>query len=55
MAVYKFTSIDRTLEFVGPLLVEGKHSVGLKPFYKEYPCETQIEYFEVTVTEIKEI
>lgn len=54
MAVYKFTALDRVLDFVAPLLVEGKYSVGLRTFYKEYPRETQIEYFEVTVTEVKE-
>lgn len=54
MTKYKFTSIDRTLEFIKPLLVEGKHSVSLRTFNKEYPRETQIDYFEVTVKEIKE-
>lgn len=51
MTVYKFTSIDRTLEFIKPLLVEGKHNVSLRTFYKEYPRETQIDYFEVHVYE----
>lgn len=54
MAVYKFTALDRVLEFVAPLLVEGKHSVGLRTIYREFPRETQIDYFEVTVTEVKE-
>lgn len=54
MAVYKFTAMDRVLEFVAPLLVEGKHSLGLRTIYKEFPWEHTIDYFEVTVTEIKE-
>lgn len=56
MTVYKFTSIDRTLEFIKPLLVEGKHSVSVRTFYKEYRFlsgECQIDYFEVTVKEIE--
>lgn len=47
MTVYKFTSIDRVLEFIKPLLVEGRYSVSIKTVYEEYP-------FEVTVEEIKE-
>lgn len=47
MTIYKFTSIDRVLEFIKPLLVEGRHSVSIKTFFcKEYP-------FEVTVEEVK--
>ena len=58
MTVYKFTSIDRTLEFIIPLLIEGKHSVSVRTFFKEYPVENQlretmIDYFEVTVEEIE--
>ena len=53
MTVYKFTSIDRTLEFIRPLLIEGKHRVSVRTFYKEYPRETMIDYFEVTVEEIE--
>ena len=55
MTVYKFKSIDRTLEFIKPLLIEGKHSVRVKTFYEEYPREYSIDYFEVAVEEIKEI
>lgn len=54
MTVYKFTSIDRVLKFIEPLLVEGKYNVSAKTFYKEYPREYMIDYFEVTVKEIKE-
>lgn len=54
MTVYKFTAIDRTLEFIKPLLIEGKHSVSVRTFYKEYPREYSIDHFEVTVEEIKE-
>lgn len=54
MTVYKFTSIDRVLEFIKPLLVEGRYSVSVRTFYKEYPREYSIDYFEVTVEEIKE-
>ena len=53
MTVYKFTSIDRTLEFIKSLIVEGKYSVSARAFYKEYPREYQIDYYEVTVKEIK--
>lgn len=53
MTVYKFTSIDRTLEFIKPLLVEGNYTVYVKTFYKEYPRETMIDYYEVTVKEIE--
>ena len=51
MIDYKFTSIDRTLEFIKPLLVEGNHSVHIRTFYKKYPREYDIDYFEVTVKE----
>ena len=54
MTVYKFTTIDRTLEFIRPLLIEGKHRVSVRTFYKEYPRETMIDYFEVTVEENEE-
>ena len=53
MTVYKFRTIDRTLEFIRPLLLEGKHMVSVKTFYKEYPREYSIDYFEVTVEEIE--
>lgn len=53
MTVYKFTTIDRTLEFIRPLLLEGKHKVSVKTFYKKYPREYSIDYFEVTVEEIE--
>lgn len=53
MKVYKFTSIDRTLEFIKPLLVEGNYSVSIRTFYEEFPREYQIDYFEVTVKEIE--
>ena len=53
MTVYKFTSIDRTLDFIKPLLVEGKHRVSIRTFYKGFPRETMIDYFEVTVEEIE--
>lgn len=52
--IYKFTTIDRTLEFIRPLLLEGKHSVSVRTFYKEYPREYSIDYFEVKVNEIDE-
>ena len=51
---YKFTVIDRTLDFVKSLILEGKHKVSIRTFYKEYPREYLIDYFEVTVEEIKE-
>ena len=51
MTVYKFTSIDRTLEFIKPLLVEGTYSVSIRTFYKVFPREYEIDYFEVTVEE----
>lgn len=54
MTVYKFTSIDRVLEFIEPLLVEGNYKVSIKTLYKEFPREYQIDYFEVTVEEIKQ-
>ena len=54
MIVYKFTSIDRTLEFIKPLLVEGNYRVSVRTFYKEYPRQYEIDYFEVTVEEIEE-
>ena len=53
MTVYKFTSIDRTLEFIKPLLVEGKYRVSVRTFYEEFPREYLIDYFEVTVEEIE--
>ena len=53
MTVYKFTSIDRTLEFIKPLLVEGNFIVSVRTFYKEYPREYQIDYYEVKVEEIE--
>lgn len=52
--VYKFTSIDRVLEFMKPLLVEGKYSVIVRTFHKGFPREYMIDYFEVTVEEVKE-
>ena len=52
MTVYKFTSIDRTLEFIKPLLVEGNYRVSVRAFYEEFP--KLIDYFEVTVEEIEE-
>ena len=54
MTVYKFTSIDRVLEFIKPLLVEGKYSVSVRAFYKEFPREYMIDYFEVKVEGVKE-
>ena len=51
---YKFTSIDRTLEFIKPLLVEGEYKISVKTFYKGFPREYDIDFFEVTVEEIKE-
>ena len=53
MTEYKFTTIDRTLEFIKPLIVEGNHRVSVRAFYKEYPRETMIDYYEVTVKEIE--
>lgn len=53
MTVYKFTSIDRTLEFIKSLIVEGNYSVSVRTFYNEYPRETMIDYYEVTVEEIE--
>lgn len=53
MTVYKFTSLDRTLEFIKSLIVEGTYIVSARAFYKEYPREYQIDYFEVTVKEIE--
>ena len=53
MTVYKFTSIDRTLEFISPLIIEGNYIVSVRAFYKEYPRETIIDYYEVTVKEIE--
>ena len=55
MTVYKFTSIDRVLEFIKPLLVEGNYKVSIKTLYKEFPREYQIDYFEVTVEESKQV
>lgn len=52
MTVYKFTSIDRTLEFIRPLLIEGKYSVNVRTFYKDYPREYDIDHFEVAVKEL---
>ena len=53
MTVYKFTSIDRTLEFTKVLIDEGNYRVSIRTFYKEYPWETMIDYYEVTVEEIE--
>ena len=53
MTVYKFTSIDRTLEFIKSLIVEGNYIVSARAFYQEYPRETMIDYYEVTVEEIE--
>lgn len=53
MTVYKFTAIDRTLEFMKSLLVEGDYIVSARAIYKEFPWETMIDYFEVTVEEIE--
>ena len=53
MTVYKFTTIDRTLEFMKSLIIEGNHRVSARAFYKEYPRETMIDYYEVTVEEIE--
>lgn len=53
MTVYKFTEIDRTLAFIRPLLIEGKHSVSLRTVYEEFPREYHIAYFEVIVKEIE--
>ncbi len=52
--VYKFTAIDRTLEFTRALIVEGKYSVQIQAVYEEFPREDVLAYFEVTVEEIKE-
>lgn len=53
MTVYKFTSLDRTLEFIKSLIVEGNYRVSARAFYKEYPREYQIDHYEVTVEEIE--
>lgn len=53
MTVYKFTSIDRTLDFIKSLIVEGKWQVSVKTFYEEFPSEIVIDYYEVTVKEIE--
>ena len=53
MTVYKFTTIDRTLEFMKSLIVEGNYIVSARAIYKEYPRETMIDYYEVTVEEIE--
>lgn len=52
MTIY-FTSIDRTLEFIKPLLVEGNHSVSIRTYFKEFPREYQIDFYAVIVKEIK--
>ena len=53
MTVYKFTTIDRTLEFMKSLIIEGNYRVSARAIYKEYPRETMIDYYEVTVEEIE--
>ena len=53
MTVYKFTTIDRTLEFMKSLIVEGNYRVSARAFFKKYPWETTIDYYEVTVEEIE--
>ena len=53
MTVYKFKSLDRALEFIKSLIVEGNYRVSARAFYQEYPRETMIDYYEVTVEEIE--
>ena len=54
MTVYKFTTIDRTLEFIRPLVIEGNHIVSVRTFYQDFPRETLIDHYEVMVKEIDE-
>ena len=45
---YKFTSIDRALEFVKPLLVEGDKKVEIKTIFED-TCIKRIDYYLVIV------
>lgn len=54
MTVYKFTTIDRTLEFIKPLVLEGNYIVSVRTFYQDFPRETHIDHYEVMIREIDE-
>ena len=47
---YKFTSIDRTIEFIKPLLVEGDKQVEVKTIFED-TCVKRIDYYLVIVSE----
>ena len=49
---YKFESIQRTLDFVKSLVVEG-YPVVINTQFMSFPRENDIDYFEVTVGEKK--
>lgn len=49
---YEFISIDRTLDFIRPLLVEG-YKVEASTILKD-SCVRQIDHYEITVTTVKE-
>lgn len=50
---YEFTSIDRTLDFIRPLLIEGKYKIEVSTIFND-SCIKQIDYFKVIVTKVKE-
>lgn len=47
---YKFTSIDRALEFTRPLLVEGDKKVEIKTIFKNSIIKS-IDYYLVIVSD----
>ena len=50
MTTYKFTSIDRTLEFIKPLLVEGRKKVEVKTIFED-TCVKRIDHYLVIVSD----
>lgn len=47
---YNFTSIDRTLDFVKPLLIEGDKKVEIKTIFKDSIVKS-IDHYLVIITD----
>lgn len=45
---YEFTTIQNVLDFIKPLLIEGKKKVEVKTIFED-TCIKRIDYYSVTV------
>lgn len=54
MTEYKFRNLLNALDFIKPLVIEGKYKITITTKYKEYPREYSIDYISVVVEQIKE-